>query len=299
MIRVLLKKVLIISCILAFSASAFSSSGFKRKIKFEKVDKAAMDSRYLTLKGKLALKMPGMKWKHAQTDHFVLHYEKTSFAKKVARMAEFFYQYIPADLGGDMVDHVNGRSHIFIFDKPEKWRRFRSNVADVDDWSFSFVERTGMYLQKKDDTKGSGNVLAHEMTHLVFNRFFNETPPLWLNEGLAEWYGLFAYAAFKGVKKSRRIMFDKKTYSMPVSELVILTRYPSGASQAQKFYETARWFIGFLRMEWPPEKFNRFMHDCLEGESTTKALKKNFNKKKISDFQPGFDKFIRKRARNR
>ena len=78
-------------------------------VSLEQVDTALLDP----LSAKL-MKDPAFHWLHAQTDHFVIHYEKKIFAAKVARQAEFFYDFIGQDLKSAN-DRMTNRSHIFIF----------------------------------------------------------------------------------------------------------------------------------------------------------------------------------------
>ena len=89
------------------------------------------------------------------------------------------------------------------------------------EWTFSRVEGPVMFLQQAENTSSSGDVLAHEMTHLVMNRFFERRRPLWLNEGLAEYYGEFAYSAFKGVKKSKRAQFGRLANAVPAGRTAL------------------------------------------------------------------------------
>ena len=187
------------------------------------VDVAAtnLDLDAITDRGRQILNLPDIDWKHAQTEHFVIHYEQAIFARKVARMAEFFYSYIAQDLQGAK-DHVSGRSHIFIFRSEKRWKEFAKTAGDVPDWTFSRVEGTVMFLQQAENTSSSGDVLAHETTHLVMNRFFEKRCPLWLNEGLAEYYRVFAYSAYKGVKKSKRAQFGRLANPFPLEELLYI-----------------------------------------------------------------------------
>ena len=55
------------------------------------VGPGGFDTNALTERGTQILEIPEIDWKHAQTPHFVIHYEQASFARKVARMGEFFY----------------------------------------------------------------------------------------------------------------------------------------------------------------------------------------------------------------
>ena len=147
---------------------------------------------------------PAYRWQHLQTEHFVLHHDQKMFAAKVARMGEQFYDAISADLP-NLQDHFSpARSHIFIFRDPRDWKAIVAGRPGMEPWTASFVSGQVMYLQEMGTVPSDKmDLLAHEMTHLVFNRFLPVRLPLWLNEGLAEYYGEFAYRAAKGMGQSK------------------------------------------------------------------------------------------------
>lgn len=252
-----------------------------------------VDRAQLTPRASRLVDATEFKWRHAQTEHFVVHYESGIFATKVARLAEFFYDFIAADLQGAQ-DRVSGRSHIFIFRNEKDWRTFQQNYMEGElEWAFSMVEGPVMYLQQADNLSSSAEVLGHEMTHLIVNRFFTGRLPLWLNEGLAEWYGEFAYAAFKGVKKSKRAQFQGLRSIVPVLDLIRASSYPADPESVRYFYDTSKHVVGFLQMERPPEKFVPFVKALMDGTDTPAALSDVYGFAGADDFARAFDKFRR------
>jgi len=254
------------------------------------VPRDSLDTATLTSRGVRLLDMPGFDWKHAQTEHFVVHFEQAIFARKIARMAEFFYAYISQDLTG-MEDQAEGRSHIFVFRNARRWQDMRRTLPDVPEWTFSRVEGSVMLLQQAEDSQSSGMVFAHEMTHLVMNRFTQDEAPLWLSEGLAEYYGEFGYAAFKGTKKSRRAQFRRLAHPYPLFELFRATDYPEADWQLVAFYETAKYMVGFLLLDRPPEEFVPFMNDLTADESITAAFRRRYGLETIEEVERAFRKF--------
>ena len=249
-----------------------------------------VDLDALTDRGRQILNLPDIEWKHAQTEHFVIHYEQAIFARKVARMAEFFYSYIAQDLQGAQ-DNVSGRSHIFIFRSEKRWKEFAATAGDVPDWTFSQVEGTAMFLQQAENTSSSGDVLAHETTHLVINRFFEKRCPLWLNEGLAEYYRVFAYSAYKGVKKSKRAQFGRLANPFELDELLYTQIYPHENARVASFYATAQYFVAFLLLEHQPQAFMPFVDDLMEGVDVKLALSKHYGLESMDEIQKQFNKF--------
>lgn len=250
----------------------------------------SIDARALTPRGRQVLGLEGIDWKHVQTRHFVIHYEQAIFARKVARMAEFFYAFIAEDLRGAQ-DRLKGRSHIFIFRSEKRWQEFARTIPGIPEWTFSQAEGPVLYLQQADSTSSSGDVLAHEMTHLVINRFFEAAPPLWLNEGLAEYYEEFGYAAYKGVKKSRRAQFSKLNEPYPLEGLVRATTYPRIDWQVDQFYRTSKYVVAYLLLEQPPERFLPFLTDLVAGDSVTNALRTHYEMGSLADFEKAFGRF--------
>ncbi len=248
------------------------------------------DRAALTGHGESVLQFPDISWHHAQTEHFVIHYEQAIFARKVARLAEFFYGYIAGDLKG-VEDLREGRSHIFIFRSEKRWKELLATRKDVDAWTYSLVEGPVMYLQQADNTASSSDVLAHEMTHLVINRFFTGELPLWLNEGLAEFYEEFGYAEYKGIKKSRRTQFHKLANPYPLPELLAATMYPANVEAVDSFYRTSKYLVAFLLLERPADRFVPFLNAMMNGADIPSAMATQYGFSSLDALEREFKKF--------
>ncbi len=256
------------------------------------VEREAMDSAKLSDVARAVLDAREFKWKHAQTKHFVIHYENGVFAAKVARQAEFYYDHISQDLGG-LTDRMDARSHIFIFRKSTDWHAFVHKYLKANlEWSFSMVIGPIMYLQQASDISASASTLSHEMSHLVFNRFIEGRVPLWLNEGLAEWYGEFAYAAFKGVRKSKKTAFGSLRSAYPVAELVALKGYPADRNAIHTFYQTSKHLVAFMQLELPSDKFAPFLLAMARGAPVESALQEYYGLS-LEELIARFDKYRR------
>ena len=256
------------------------------------ITRAEVDTSRLSPRAERLLDDPAFKWNHANTEHFTLHFERKMFALKVARQAEFFYDSIGSDLGS-ATDRFPVRSHIFIFRDEKDWRHFVQNYGIQTEWAFSLVAGLEMYLQQADNTSQSAEVLGHEMTHLVFNRFYPGRLPLWLNEGTAEWYGEFSYAAFKGIKKSKRQVFRRIRQVYPVESLLYAAGYPADPAAVHAFYETSKFLVGFLQLQYPPEKFEPFLAAMAGGAPVEQALQEHYGIGSVGEFDAAFRKFIR------
>jgi hypothetical protein len=237
---------------------------------------------------------PRFKWHHLQTEHFVLHHDQALFAAKVARMGEQFYDAISADLPS-LQDRLSpARSHLFIFRDPRDWKASVSDSPDIDAWASSFVRGDVMYLQETGTaTSDKMDTLAHEMTHLVFNRFLPVRLPLWLNEGLAEYYGEFAYRAARGMGQGKRNAFRPLRSWMPLAHLLGATAYPAEPAEVAQFYVTSKYLAGFLLLRLPREKWVAFFGRVLAGESPLPVLLETYGWADIQELERDFARFAR------
>ena len=274
--------------LLSLPIGSAAATSIERNL-FEEIGETHFDHTRLTARHETLLANGTYTWRHAETPHFVLHFERGIFARKVARLAEFYYTYISKDLGA-LDDIREGRSHIFIFRDTKKWSGFLSTWPTAPPWAGAFVQEGALFLPHQK-TRESLDVLAHEMTHLVIHRFFEHVPPRWLNEGLAEWYAAFAYPAFKGVKKSQRAVFKKR--SAPLYDLNRLTQLKTYPADVASFYETSKLLIGYLRLEYGDEPFIDFCSSILNGASTMAALRQHYEIDDIYAIDEPFRAFSR------
>jgi hypothetical protein len=254
-----------------------------------------MDQRGLQPTGKELLAEEGAKWRHAQTPHFVMHFaasEGTNFAWKVAVQSEFFYRYISQELGG-AEDHYPCRSHIFTFRNETRWKKFLKTVPDVSTWSYSFAQGLCMFLQQGENAKRQSDVLAHEMTHLMVNHFIVGHPPLWLNEGVAEYYGEFGLSEFRGLKRHPGSVFKSGGLREPMTleRLFAIEKYPGDEKEVFKLYATSKYFVGFLMIKKPHEKFPGYLVDMSNGMSALEALQKHYDFPDLATAQKEFTRF--------
>ena len=253
------------------------------------VDRAGLLPEDLTL-----LDDPRYRWQHLQTAHFVLHHDQKMFAAKVARLGEQFYAAISADLP-NLADRVSlARSHVFVFRDPRDWQRIVAGTPGMESWTASFVRGQVMYLQETGTAVADKmETLAHEMTHLVFNRFLPVRLPLWLNEGLAEYYGEFAYRAAKGMGQSKGNAFRPLRQWTPFAELLAATAYPADPEDVSRFYATSKYLVGYLLLRQPREKWNSFFDRVLAGESALPALLGTYGWADVAAAEKAFSQFAR------
>jgi hypothetical protein len=237
---------------------------------------------------------PAYRWKHLQTEHFLLHHDQKIFAAKVARMGEQFYEAISADLPNLQDRASPARSHVFILRDPRDWQAIVAGTPGMETWAASFVRGNVMYLQET----GSGvadkmETLAHEMTHLVFNRFLPVRLPLWLNEGLAEYDGEFAYRAAKGMGQSKGQAFRPLKTWTPLAELLAATAYPAEPAAVARFYATSKYLVGYLLLKQPRARWEAFFARLLAGAPALPALLETYGWADVAAAEKAFARFAR------
>lgn len=262
-----------------------------RDISFDAISRERMNAA-----DRATLENPAFGWKHFQTEHFTLHHTQRAFAVRVARMGEQFYDLIAADLPAGLSDRITPvHSHIFIFRRTQDWADLVAETPGLSPWAASFVRGQTMYLQEiGQGASGKMEVLAHEMTHLVFNRFLSSNLPLWLNEGLAEYYGAVAYRASRNLgTPNPRNLFKPYHNRMPLEQLLTARTYPPSENGVQQFYGTAKYLVGFLRWAFTPEQWNQFLTRAMQGAPAEEAMLETYGFDNLQALQQAFDRFGR------
>src|SRR2546423_1249603 len=73
--------------------------------------------------GTLALAMAPQKWKHAETDHFIIHFRRATEAHKVAREIEYDIWFVAKSLGAKP-EQYKRKSHVYVFEDDPEWETF-------------------------------------------------------------------------------------------------------------------------------------------------------------------------------
>ena len=79
------------------------------------------------------------------------------------------------------------------------------------------------------------------MTHLLFSRFFGKYPPLWLNEGIAEYFGQRKTTT---LSQFRQQMGQTKPYAL--EPLFQTEKYPAEHEQMYALYAESAIVVDFL-----------------------------------------------------
>jgi len=237
--------------------------------------------------GKAALAIEPGKWKHGETEHFVIHF--TRGGEKVARLCEEHYQDVK-EFFGNRPDLLQGKkSQVFAFFEPEEWRRFAAKTELP--WAAGVTRGDEFFYLAVTETKRSeakDKTQAHEMTHLVFNRFYRGRLPLWLNEGIAEYFGQRRTST---ISEFRQRMGQTEPYHL--GKLIEAEKYPEKRGEIQAFYSEAAIIVDFLtnknerRLLLP-----RFVEQMMDGSDIVEALR-IYGYKDWADFEKAYKKYRR------
>jgi len=201
-----------------------------------------LSDRQLSDWGRKALAIDANRWRHGETTHFILHYQ--SDGQLIAQRSEAFYAEI-REFFGNRQDLLGGqKSQVFAFTDPRDWQTFLRGTGLL--YALGITRGNEFfYLATGEDGRFDfkGKVQAHEMTHLVFNRFFAGQPPLWLNEGIAEYFGQRKTAT---LAEFRREMRGSPRYTL--DRLFAIKSYPSNPLDVQSFYAESAIIVDFLTM---------------------------------------------------
>lgn len=224
--------------------------------------------------GTKALEINPAKWRHAETENFILHFRRVTEAQKVAREVEYNLWFIATTLGASKERYAK-KSHVYVFEDGDEWGEFLSVSNIKMTWAASFARGDELFLNVRGAGRATGfdsQLLAHETTHAVVARLFPRTRwPLWLNEGFAEYMGSASVAARKG-QTVKRHQAQLRLAEMPLSKLEYLTEYPDDMDEIGQLYQSSEKFIRFLTTEFPKERIVKFIDAVLAGGRMNDAV---------------------------
>jgi hypothetical protein len=145
--------------------------------------------------GEKALSINSTQWKHGETEHFIYHFAHTYVATPISVEAEFHYRVVAKELERDQ-PLTDIKSNVYIFERPEDWQQFQG-LGELERWTGGIHSQGSLFILRNPEQKFSGNVLGHEIVHLVLHRFYSDGIPCWLNEGIAQYISKSAHASYQ------------------------------------------------------------------------------------------------------
>ena len=238
-----------------------------------------LTDKAITVDGRRALAIRPEQWKHAETEHFVIHFFRTFLAAPVSVEAEFYYRYILADLEASQQTRTHagggGKPHIYLFESREDWVAFR-NAAFLESWTGAVHIDGALFVPRYPEFKWKGTALGHEISHLMVSLFVGTRLPLWLSEGYAEDVSSRGNSAFyraRGYLAQPRELIAPGF--IPLARLTSLTAYPL-EGDVKTFYRESRSLTAFLSGGGNKARFLKMFTAMAQGAPFSLAWKEAY-----------------------
>jgi hypothetical protein len=238
--------------------------------------------------GEKALAIQPQQWKHAETEHFIYHFVHSYVATPVSVEAEFHYRVIAKELEREQLA-TDIKSHIYIFERPEQWQQFQT-FGRLEKWTGGIHSAGSLFIQRNPAYKFSDNSLGHEIVHLVLHRFYPDSIPCWLDEGLAQFISKDAHASYQRARgyiskpHSESIALENL---IPVEALIALTQPPP--DKVHIFYDESERLVRFLATTDKPAFLN--LLDALARHQPFEATLSRFYSTKFPSLASLDEKF--------
>lgn len=235
-------------------------------------------------------------WKHAESDHFVVHYTDLASVKPVIDYIENAYCVVVQLL---QVEEARGaaKSHVFVFPDQPSWGAWlgKHHLPPV---VAGYAYKTELLFGASDDKDEYIKTICHEATHAIFARYYpGRRLPLWFNEGVAEYAAARAIALKRGTKIDKFIetgavdrdlksLFARTTYQdapkpaapPPPGATRAITAVDPAAQLAElarvrTFYRTSERCIMALNEHVDSANFPKFVNLLAAGNPTDVALR--------------------------
>ncbi len=195
--------------------------------------------------GQKALAIHPEQWKHGETEHFIYHFVDSFVVTPLSVEAEFHYRVVAKELqreppAGDT------KSHIYIFQTIPDWKQFQG-AAQLEPWTGGIHSQGSLFIQRSPGYTSGGNLLGHEIAHLILHRYYPDGIPCWLNEGFAQYVSKGARASYMRARnynarpQSRAVEEEKL---IPLAELMAMTSPPN--DRVATFYDESERLVRFL-----------------------------------------------------
>jgi len=195
--------------------------------------------------GEKAFAVHPEQWKHGETDHFIYHFVHSYVATPVSVEAEFHYRVVAKELERDQPPG-DVKSHIYIFESPEQWQQFQA-FGKLEPWTGGIQSQGSLFIQRNPKYKFSGNLLGHEIVHLIVHRFYSDGIPCWLNEGLAQYISKTAYASYQ---RARGYISKPHSEAIAMEDLIALPTLTAitfpPTDRVTTFYDESERLVRFL-----------------------------------------------------
>jgi hypothetical protein len=209
------------------------------------VEFSRLSQRDPTALGERALAIRPAQWKHGETANFIYHFVNSYVVTPISVEAEFHYRVVAKELQREQ-PAGDTKSHIYVFERPGDWQEFQT-VGRLEKWTGGIHSQGSLFILRDPANKFSGNLLGHEIAHLVLHRFYADGIPRWLDEGFAQYVSKGAHASYqraRGYNAKPRSQAISRSEMIPLAALVATTQAPS--ENPETFYNESERLVRFL-----------------------------------------------------
>lgn len=205
-------------------------------------------------------------YKELETAHFKVSAYTTVTASLYAGLCEENYTRIMQDLG--LYSFVPARPYNIVVykDAPEFLRK-----TGQPEWSGGAAYGNALLLYETDANRG---IIAHEMTHLIFNEFMGLSQAAqlrWLNEGVAV-YSETRADTDSAAAYAARLSASVQTNPIPFSQMVNLAPQSESRRVVDRWYAQAGSVVSFMIRTGGSFSFSLFLDALRRGGDTDRAL---------------------------
>lgn len=205
-------------------------------------------------------------YKTEETAHFAVQAYSSSSAALYAALCEENYTRIMQDLG--LYSFVPARPYNVVIykDAPEYHKK-----TGQPDWSGGSAYGNALLLYEGE---GLNAIVAHEMTHLVFNEFMGLSQAAslrWLNEGVAVYEETRSNQA-SAAAYAARVREGVAPNPIPFSQMVNLVPQSEVQREVDRWYAQVNSVAGFLIRQGGSFSFSIFLGKLRDGSAVDLAL---------------------------
>ena len=219
-------------------------------------------------------------WKHAETEHFVVHFTQSSGADPAMRYVECAFFAVARTLQLDPAA-ARRKMHVFVFPDAAAWRAF-TDKQRLSPEIAGFACKDELLLAAHDEQDTRVKALCHEATHAIVAHFYpGRKWPLWLSEGFAETMSARTLALRRGHPTARYLaqnvpkqidaarVFDRIRLGLAAPGL-------AGRTDVADFYGEAEKCVRVLIEQLPGAAFPRFANLAFAGNSIPACLREAY-----------------------
>ena len=212
----------------------------------------------------------GPGFKSNETIHFLVKAYSSEAAQKYSLLCERHYRRIMGDIG--MYSFALSKPYNIVIYKDAREYALKTKQPE---WSAGVTYGNAILVY---DGEYASAILAHEMTHLIFNEFMGLSSGArltWLNEGIA------VYEEMRSNPKSRNIYdnrFSRLVAHNPIGFAQMMSMAPLDNKSVfvEKWYAQVGNIAGFMIVEGGSVGFYIFLKKLKDGYGLNEAIKEAF-----------------------